>query len=193
MKEIEEILEIPRPIPGWAAHGPAWGPGRFLQRSRDNLRRQIEVATEELNPIIGEVPVVMHPGEGLPHVLLGFEALHQLNHLQIRDIDIWVLCEVVVLLRIANSLWGIPTNRYKSISQLKESNNFKDEDALWGIFTNRWGSMALKEKASYLERGIWRSLCGFSLGWSKQRREDIKYIWDLKGNEEKGRWGERKK
>lgn len=98
-------MQIPRAITGRpTAHRAARRANRFLQRSRNNLRREIEVGPEELDPIIGEVPVVMHPGEGLPHVLLGFEALHQLNHLQIRDIDIRVLREVVVLLRVANSL-----------------------------------------------------------------------------------------
>ena len=46
----------------------------------------------------------MHPSESLTHVLLGFEALHQLYYLQIWHIDLRMLREVEVLLRIANAL-----------------------------------------------------------------------------------------
>lgn len=46
----------------------------------------------------------MHPCKGLPYVLLRLEALHQLDNLQIRDIDIGMFREIVVLFRIANSL-----------------------------------------------------------------------------------------
>lgn len=53
-----------------------------------------------LNAIVGEVPVVVLPGEGLPDILLGLEALHELNHLQVGHVKLGVLGQVVVLLGI---------------------------------------------------------------------------------------------
>uniref|UniRef100_J3L848 Uncharacterized protein n=1 Tax=Oryza brachyantha TaxID=4533 RepID=J3L848_ORYBR len=50
----------------WARRGL----GRLLEGVRHNLRWQVEVAAEVLDAIIGQVPVVVLPREGLPHVLL---------------------------------------------------------------------------------------------------------------------------
>lgn len=55
--------------------------GSSLQSVGNNLGWQIEIGSQKLNAVVGQVPVVVHPGKGLPHVLLGFEALHQLDHL----------------------------------------------------------------------------------------------------------------
>lgn len=46
----------------------------------------------------------MLPREGLPDILLGLEALHELDDLQVGGIDLRVLGQVVVLLRIQDSL-----------------------------------------------------------------------------------------
>jgi hypothetical protein len=83
----------------------AWRPGRLLERGRHNLRWQVEVVAQVLNAIIGEVPVVVLPGEGLPDVLLGLEALHELDHLQVGHIDLRVLRQVVVLLGVQHALF----------------------------------------------------------------------------------------
>lgn len=99
MKEI-----LPRAVARWATKGSASWLCLLLQSVGDNLRRKIEVVPQELNAIIGEVPVIVHPRKGLPHILLRLEALHQLNHLQIRHIDLGMLWQVVVFLRIAHSL-----------------------------------------------------------------------------------------
>ena len=64
-----------------------------------------------LNAIVGEVPVVVLPGEGLPDVLLGLEALHELDHLEVGHINLRVLRQVVVLLGIEHALCS---NRYTS-------------------------------------------------------------------------------
>ena len=90
-------------VAGWA-HGPAGGLGLLLQGRRDDLRGEIEVVPQKLDAIVGQVPVIMHPSEGLAHILLRLEALHQLYHLKVRDIDIRVLRQIEVLLGIANTL-----------------------------------------------------------------------------------------
>ena len=95
---------LPGAIAARPAHRPARWPGRFLERGGDDLRGKVEIGAQELDPVVGEIPVVVHPRKGLANVLLRFEALHQLNHLQIWDINIRMLCEIVILLRIANSL-----------------------------------------------------------------------------------------
>lgn len=95
---------LPGAIAARPAHRPAGWPGRFLERGGDDLRGKVEIAAQELDPVVGEIPVVVHPRKGLANILLRFEALHQLNHLQIWHIDVGMLCEIVILLRIANSL-----------------------------------------------------------------------------------------
>lgn len=94
---------VPRTVSGWA-HWPSDGLA-LLQSGWDDLRGKIEVVPQKLNPIVGQIPVIMHPSEGLANVLLRLEALHKLDHLQIRDIDFRVLRKVIVLLREANALW----------------------------------------------------------------------------------------
>ena len=46
----------------------------------------------------------MLPREGLPDVLLGLEALHELDDLEVQGIDLGVLGQVVVLLGVQDSL-----------------------------------------------------------------------------------------
>lgn len=80
--------------------GPAWGDGRAAHGlhggSGDDLRGKVEVCAEELIAVVGEEPVVAHPAERLPHIALRFEDFY---HMQVRDIDVGVLGQVVVLHR----------------------------------------------------------------------------------------------
>ena len=86
-----------------ASQRPLSGLGLLLQGSRDNLRREIEIVPEELNPIDCDVPVIVHPSESLTNIFFRLKTLHELNHLKIRYINICVLGQVIVLLCIANS------------------------------------------------------------------------------------------
>jgi len=101
------LLDIPRAITGWATKGSARWLGLFLQSGRHNFGRKVKVSSQKLDAVVGEKPVIMHPSEGLPHVLARFEALHKLNHLQIRHINLRMLRQIEVLLRKANSLCTI--------------------------------------------------------------------------------------
>lgn len=121
-KSTIEELNVPRAVAGWATQGPAGGLGLLLQSSRDNLRRKVEVVPQKLDAVIGEVPVVMHPSEGLAHVLLRLEALHQLYHLQVRHIDLRMLRQVIVLLRIAHSLCKNPQKKIFRLKSKGKSN-----------------------------------------------------------------------
>ena len=98
------MLKLPGAITGWATEWSSGGLGLLLESGRDNFGWKVEVSPKELNSIVGEEPVIVHPRKCLPHILSGFEALHQLYHLQIRHINLWVLCQIEVLLRKANSL-----------------------------------------------------------------------------------------
>ena len=82
----------------------------LLQSSRDNFGRKVKVSSEKLDAIVGEEPVIVHPSKSFSHVLARLETLHQLNHLQIRHVDLRVLGQIEVLLREANSLCTINTN-----------------------------------------------------------------------------------
>ncbi|KAG5569385.1 hypothetical protein H5410_059151 [Solanum commersonii] len=53
------------------------------QGSRENIRRKLKVTPEEVNAIICKMPVAVLPRENLANILFIFEALHQLDHLQI--------------------------------------------------------------------------------------------------------------
>ena len=91
-------------VASWATERTARGLGLLLKGVGHNLRGQVEVVPQKLDTVVGEVPVVVHPCECLPHILLGLEALHKLDDLEIRHIDLWMLRKVVVLLGIAHSL-----------------------------------------------------------------------------------------
>jgi hypothetical protein len=80
-----------------------------------------------LNAIIGEVPVVVLPGEGLPYVLLGLETLHELDHLQVRHIDLRVLRQVVVLLGIQHTLCNRTCNSAIDLMELKLATVHNDQ------------------------------------------------------------------
>jgi len=112
-----DLLDIPRAITGGATKGSARWLGLFLQSGRNNFGRKVKVGSEKLDAIIGEEPVIMHPSKGLSHVLTGLETLHQLNHLQIRHINLRVLRQIEVLLRKANSLCTI--NNLILLNELK--------------------------------------------------------------------------
>ena len=99
------MTNLPGAVTRWArAEGTRWGLGGLLEGIRHNLRWQVEEGAEVLNAIVGEVPVVILPGEGLPDVLLGLEALHELDHLQVGHVDLRVLRQVVVLLGVQHAL-----------------------------------------------------------------------------------------
>jgi hypothetical protein len=57
-----------------------------------------------LNTVIGQVPVVVPPGEALLDVFLGLEALHELDDLQVGHIDLGVLGGIEVLLGVQDAL-----------------------------------------------------------------------------------------
>ena len=107
-------IEERRKLGPWAitrgarAKWAAWWPCRLLECSRYNLRRQVKVIPQVLNAIISEVPVVVLPGEGLPDILLGLEALHELDDLKVWHINLWVFCQIVVLLGVQNPLCDAP-------------------------------------------------------------------------------------
>lgn len=105
MKETnhQKIDPLPGAVTRWS-HGPSGGLNGFLQSCRDNFGWKVQVSSQKFNAVIGKVPVVMHPGKGLPHVLFRLKALHQFNNLQIRHINFGVLREIVVLFGIAHSL-----------------------------------------------------------------------------------------
>merc|ERR1719409_574337 len=82
-------------------HGAGGGAGGLLQRVGDDIRREVEV----LDALVGEVPVVVPPGELLLDELLGGEGLHQLDHLKVGDLlDLGVSGEVEVLLGVDDAL-----------------------------------------------------------------------------------------
>ena len=65
------ITNLPGAVTRWArAEGARRGLGGLLEGIRHNLRWQVEEGAEVLNAIIGQVPVVILPGEGLPYILL---------------------------------------------------------------------------------------------------------------------------
>ena len=132
-KELNNIIQetkytryliLPWAVTLWATKWSARRFGGFLQGGRHDFRWKIEVRPQKLNSIIGEVPVIVHPSKSLTHVTLGFKALHELNRLQIWDINLWVLCKIVILLCIADSLCSnkkkcikICKNRFTQLNQ----------------------------------------------------------------------------
>ena len=100
-----DIFSSPGAVTRWAkAEGAGRGLGGLLEGVGHDLRRQVEEGAEELNAVVGQVPVVVLPREGLPDVLLGLEALHELDDLEVQGIDLGVLGQVVVLLGVQDSL-----------------------------------------------------------------------------------------
>ena len=85
------MLALPWAIARRTTQRATEGLGGFLQGGGHNFRWKIEVSPQMLDSIIGKVPIIVHPRECLPHKLLGFKALHQLDHLQIRNIDLRML------------------------------------------------------------------------------------------------------
>ena len=106
IKQIKRtrIKGVPWAVVTRASQRPLSGLGLLLQGSRDNLRREIEIVPEELDTIVCEVPVVVHPGKSLANIFFRLKTLHELNHLKIRYINIWVLGQIIVFLCIENSL-----------------------------------------------------------------------------------------
>jgi len=102
--ENDDVI-LPGAITGWATEWSSGGLGLLLKSGGHDFWGKVEICSEELNSIVGEEPVIMHPSKCLAHVLPGLEALHQLYHLQIWNINLRVLRQIVVLLRKANSLW----------------------------------------------------------------------------------------
>lgn len=80
------------------------GAGRFsaslsLQSRRHNLAWQVQVRTQVLDAVIGEVPVEVPPGKLLLDVAARLERLHRLDDLQVDDgFEFGVFGRVVVLL-----------------------------------------------------------------------------------------------
>ena len=102
--------KLPWAVTRWATKWPTSSRLRlFLQGGRNNFWWKIQVRPQKLNPVIGKIPVVVHPSKCLTNIFLGFEALHELNNLEIRNVNLRVLCKVEVLLCIANSLYRFKT------------------------------------------------------------------------------------
>ena len=91
-QEFKASISIPWAVTRWArAEWAARRLGRLLESVRHDLRWQVEEAAQVLNAFVGEVPVVVLPRESLPDEFLGLEALHELDHLQVRHINLRVL------------------------------------------------------------------------------------------------------
>ena len=78
--------------PGWLITSLA------LQGGRHNLWWQMEEVTQVLDALIGEVPVVVAPGELLVDVATRLERLQGLDNVQVGAVDLRVLGKVEVLL-----------------------------------------------------------------------------------------------
>ena len=76
-----------------------------LQGTGDHLLRKAEKSTEELNALVGEVPVIPLPREGLSDVTARLEGLHQLDDVEVAARHMGVLSGVVVLLGDHNTLF----------------------------------------------------------------------------------------
>uniref|UniRef100_A0A2M3ZL86 Uncharacterized protein n=1 Tax=Anopheles braziliensis TaxID=58242 RepID=A0A2M3ZL86_9DIPT len=50
-----------------------FGTGGALQRRRNDFRRQVQIGAQVFNALVGEIPVVVAPGELLLHEVLRFE------------------------------------------------------------------------------------------------------------------------
>mmetsp|Transcript_1896 Transcript_1896/g.3544 ORF Transcript_1896/g.3544 Transcript_1896/m.3544 type:complete len:201 (+) Transcript_1896:382-984(+) len=71
-----------------ASAGRAGGLGLLLLVSLgDNLLRQVKELTEVGDALLGEVPVVPLPVEGLANVAAGLEGGHELDNLEVRHVD----------------------------------------------------------------------------------------------------------
>ncbi|GIL55765.1 hypothetical protein Vafri_11292, partial [Volvox africanus] len=78
---------------------------RLLQGGGHDLAGQIEVLTQVINALVGQEPVIVPPGEALGHQLLGLEALHELDNLQVGHTGyLRVLLKVEVLLGLKDTL-----------------------------------------------------------------------------------------
>lgn len=79
--------------------------GSALQRRRHNLRGQMQVRPQVLNALVGQIPVVVAPGELLLDEVLRLQRLHRLDDVQVRDgFQLRVLRSIEVLLGYENSL-----------------------------------------------------------------------------------------
>jgi hypothetical protein len=66
--------------------GRTRGDSRLLPCAGDNLLSQVKVLTEEDDTLVGEVPVIPLPAEGLLYIAARLERLQQLDDVQVGDI-----------------------------------------------------------------------------------------------------------
>jgi hypothetical protein len=65
------------------------GTGGLLEGGRHNLRGEVEVLAEVLNALVGQEPVIMPPAVANGDIFLALKALHELEDLQIGDLERW--------------------------------------------------------------------------------------------------------
>mmetsp|Transcript_78194 Transcript_78194/g.138055 ORF Transcript_78194/g.138055 Transcript_78194/m.138055 type:complete len:200 (-) Transcript_78194:65-664(-) len=73
------------------------GPGGLLQCGGNDLRGQVQVLTEVLNPLVGQIVVVVAPSVLCLDESLGVEAAHQLNADQVGNVHLGMLLAEVLL------------------------------------------------------------------------------------------------
>jgi len=75
------------------------GTSSAFQSRRHNLRGKVEKVPEVLDTFVGQVPVIMSPGELLGDHSLGFERLTRFDDVEVRDaLQLLVLGREVILL-----------------------------------------------------------------------------------------------
>src|SRR5512142_317843 len=84
----------------------SFGSGGTLESGGNNLRRQVQVATQELNTFVGQVPVVMSPGELFLNQATGVEGLHCFDDMQVRNaLELGVLRSMGIFFGYDNTLF----------------------------------------------------------------------------------------
>merc|ERR1719493_436671 len=85
---------------------PSFSGSLSLQSRGDNFWGQVQVVTQILNSLVGQVPVVMAPSELLLHVTAGFKGSEGFNDLQVRNsLQLRVLGSVEILLSHHHALF----------------------------------------------------------------------------------------
>ena len=81
------------------------GFGGLAQSGRHSVGGDVEVLTQELDTLVGEAVVEPRPAEFLLHKASGLEGFHEVQHLQVGDLHLPMLCRGHIFLGNKNALF----------------------------------------------------------------------------------------
>lgn len=128
-----------------------WLARRRVERGRLHASGQVEVGSEVLDTLVGEVVVQILPREGLTHIFARLERFHRLHYVKIGNVNLHVLLQHRILLDDAYAVFEeLRVNRNAVLLWHQHLGSF--EETVASLFEGRVSTKSMGFAKNEMER-----------------------------------------